>query len=95
MKSECISDHLSNFEIEDDIPQMSLLFDSNWKTFTCNTLRLNENVPKPDPRYVKSSISKLKKGFNEKNTKAVSIIINNEKTCDISSLKELRPANNR
>lgn len=87
-----MSDQLSNFEIEDDIPQMSKLFDSNCNTLTFNTMKINVDKSCLDSRHIKSNIIKAKRGFNEKSTRAVSIIINNDndKTGDISCLKGKR-----
>ena len=69
-------DQLSSFEIDDEEHKTTKLLESNCKLFSCNTLRCNQEAyAKPEINRIRSSIVKSKKGFNEKNTKAVSITI--------------------
>ena len=70
------SEQLSSFEIEEDNHKSSKLLNTNSKIYTCNTLRYNADISsKPEINRIRSSIVKSKKGFNDKSTKAVSIVI--------------------
>lgn len=94
-----VSDHNSNSEIENDIPQMSKLFDSNSKIMTNSVARSQiELHERCDLKTVRTNITKSIRGFAEKHTKAVSIVIDkydNGKSGDIRDLKTYKGSYSR